>query len=123
MLATDVLHRLQMSCPEYRDDTLNQSLQKAGTFALQCLAPMTDPNQGPPCREHATSSTPSHFSAKNDNKRAFQLGAILLAQKHFSEAVKITDEALKHFPFGNSGEEGAHACGPAAMMLYLLKHP
>jgi hypothetical protein len=123
MLATDVLCRLQMLMPEYREEALNASLQKAGTFALKSLAPMTDPNQGPPCREHATSSTPSHFSAKSDNKRAFQLGAILLAQKHVGEAVRITDEALKHFPIGNLGEDGAHACCPAATMLYLLKHP
>ena len=59
---------------------------------------MTDPNTGPPCAAHATRGTPSHYALKEDSKRSFQLGLILIGGGHMDEGIKIMNAALAHFP-------------------------
>ena len=72
MLTTKELMDLQKFNPEYREEKLNAAVQNAQAFAFKCIAPMTDPNSGPPCVEHATRGTPSHYSLKEDSKRGFR---------------------------------------------------
>jgi hypothetical protein len=117
MLTTKELMDLQKFNPAYREPKLNAALQKAQAFALQCIAPMTEPNTGPACATHATRGTPSHYSLKEDTKRSFQLGLILLGGGHLDEGVKIMSAALDHFPIGNAGQDGAHAAEPSAIIL------
>lgn len=121
MLTTGALMELQHFNPEFREPKLNAALAKAQQFALQCLAPMTDPNSGPPCVEHGTPSTPKHYTLATDTKRGFQLGLILLGAGHVDEGVKIMNAALTHFPIGNAGQDGAHASEPSALILSWLK--
>ena len=68
-------------------------------------------------------ATPAHYTLPGDLKRGFQLGAILFASKQFDQGVKIVDFATKYFPYGNTGEDGAHASDPSARVLLLLSHP
>ena len=82
MLTTKELMDLQRFNPAYRDEKLNAALQRAQAFALKCIAPMTEPNTGPACAEHSTPGTPSHYSLKEDSKRGFQLGLILIGGGH-----------------------------------------
>ncbi len=117
MLTTKELMDLQKFNPVYRDEKLNAALRKAQTFALKRIAPMTDPNTGHACAEHATRGTPSHYSLKEDSKRSFQLGLILIGGGHMDEGIKITNAALDHFPIGNAGQDGAHAAEPSALIL------
>ncbi len=121
MLGTDFLIQLQWYNDDYREAKLNSALEKAGGFALTNIAPLTDPNQGAPSSGRTTSHTPQHYSAADDNKRSFQLGAILFAQQYSAEGIKIVDEAVKHFPYGNTSEDGARAAYPAALILSMLK--
>jgi hypothetical protein len=117
MLTTGELMLLQKFNPDYRDEKLNAAVQKAQAFALKCIAPMTEPNNGPGCAEHATRKTPSHYALKDDLKRSFQLGHILIVGGHLDEGIKITTAALEHFPVGNAGMDGAHAAEPSALIL------
>lgn len=117
MLTTKELMDLQKFNPAYREEKLNAALRKAQAFALKRIAPMTDPNTGPACAEHATRGTPSHYSLKEDSKRSFQLGLILIGGGHMDEGIKITNAALDHFPIGNAGQDGAHAAEPSALIL------
>jgi hypothetical protein len=117
MLTTKELMDLQKFNPAYREEKLNAALHKAQAFALKCIAPMTDPNTGAPCGEHATRGTPSHYSLKVDSKRSFQLGLILIGAGHQDEGIKIMNAALDHFPVGNGGQDGAHAAEPSALIL------
>jgi len=103
--------------PAYRDEKLNSAIQRAQAFALKCIAPMTEPNNRPACREHATPATPSHYSLKGDSKRGFQLALILIGGGHMDEGIKIMNAALDHFPIGNAGQDGAHAAEPSALVL------
>ena len=117
MLTTKELMNLQKFNPAYREEKLNAALQKAQGFSLKCIAPMTDPNTGAPCAEHATRGTPSHYSLKEDSKRSFQLGLILIGAGHREEGIRIMNAALDHFPVGNAGQDGAHAAEPSALIL------
>ena len=117
MLTTKELMALQKFNPAYREAKLNAALQKAQTFALKNIAPMTEPNKGFKGAQHTTQGTPSHYSLKDDLKRSFQLGLILISGGHMDEGIKIMSAALDHFPFGNAGQDGAHAAEPSALIL------
>jgi hypothetical protein len=117
MLTTKELMDLQRFNPEYREEKLNAALQKAQGFALKHIAPMTDPNTGTSTSEHATRGTPQHYAIKDDPKRSFQLGLVLIGGGHTEEGVKIMTTALDHFPIGNGGQDGAHAAEPSALIL------
>lgn len=120
MLTTHVLMELQHFVPAYREPKLDAALRKAQAFALKNIAPMTDPNPGPASRERATPGTPSHYSLAKESKRGFELGAILLGAGEYDEGIKIMDAAIQHFPYGDAGQDGAHAAAPAAVILAKL---
>lgn len=117
MLTTNELMLLQRFNSAYREEKLNAALRKAQEFALKCIAPMTEPNTGTACPAPSTPGTPSHYSLKTDLKRSYQLGPILIGGRHMSEGIRIVSAALAHFPFGNKGQDGAHAAEPSALML------
>ena len=117
MLTTKELMALQQFNPAYREEKLNAALQKAQAFALKCIAPMTEPNTGPACATHATRGTPSHYSLKEESKRSYQLGLVLIGGGYLDEGIKIMNAALDHFPIGNAGQDGAHAAEPSALVL------
>ena len=117
MLTTKELLNLQRFNPAYREDRLNAALKKAQSFALQQIAPMTEPNTGPAPRPHATAGTPRHYALQDEAKRSYQLGLILLEGGQLNEGLKIMSAALAQFPVGNAGQEGAHAAEPAALVL------
>ena len=56
MLTTKELMDLQKFNPAYREEKLTAAIQKAQAFALQHIAPMTDPNTGTGTSEHTTTS-------------------------------------------------------------------
>jgi hypothetical protein len=117
MLTTKELMDLQKFNPAYREEKLNAAVQKAQAFALQHIAPMTDPNSGTSTSGHATPGTPTHYGLKDDLKRSFQLGLVLIGGGHTLEGIKIMNAALDHFPIGNAGQDGAHAAEPSALIL------
>ncbi len=117
MLTTKELMTLQKFNPAYREERLTSALRKAQSFALIHIAPMTDPNSGTSTSDRATRGTPKHYAVTTDLKRSFQLGLILLGGGHAEEGVKIMTTALAHFPFGNTGQDGAHATEPSALIL------
>lgn len=121
MLTTSVLMELQHHNPAYHEPKLDAALKKAQDFALKCIAPMTDPNTGPPCAAHSTAGTPKHFSLDDKAKRGFELGFILLGAGHLDEGIKIMDACLQKFPFGDGGQDGGQAAGPTALALTLLR--
>ncbi len=121
MLTTKELMDLQQLNPAYREEKLNASLQKAQAFALKSIAPMTEPNTGRASPEHTTRGTPSRYSVKDDAKRSFQLGLILIGGGQRDEGIKIMNAALDHFPIGNAGQEGSHAAEPSALILSSLR--
>jgi hypothetical protein len=117
MLTTKELMVLQKFNPDYREERLTGAVRKAQAFALQHIAPMTDPNTGTATTEHATPGTPRHYAVKADLKRSFQLGLVLIGGGHLDEGIKIMDAAIDHFPTGNAGQDGAHAAEPSALIL------
>jgi hypothetical protein len=117
MLTTHVLMELQKLNPAYREARLNSAVHKAQAFALRCIAPMTAPNNGPACREHATPATPSHYTLEDDFKRGFELGFILIGSGNMSEGLKIMDASMRHFPFDDAGQGGARAGEFSALVL------
>ena len=112
---------LQHFNPAYQEPKLDAALKKAQAFALKGIAPMTDPNTGPPCAEHATPGTPKHFSLDDKSKRGFELALILIGAGHLDEGIKIMDASLLKFPFGDGGQDGGQAAGPTALSLSLLR--
>jgi hypothetical protein len=117
MLTTKELMRLQRFNPAYREKKLTNALQKAQAFALTFIAPTTEPNTGSAPRPHATQGTPSHYAVKDDPKRSYQLGLVLCGGGYQEEGIKIVNAALPHFPVGNTGQDGAHAAEPVALIL------
>ncbi len=117
MLTTKELMNLQRFNSAYHEDRLNAAIKKAQSFALQQIAPMTEPNTGPAPRPHATAGTPNRYSVQDEAKRSYQLGFILLASGHETEGLKIMNAALAQFPVGNTGQEGSHAAEPSALIL------
>ena len=121
MLTTHVLMELQHFNAAYREPKLDAALKKAQTFALNCIAPMTDPNTGPACAAHSTAGTPKHYTLADEPKRGFQLGLVLIGGGFLDEGIKIMDASLKHFDFGNGGMDGVHAVAPTASILMHLR--
>ena len=117
MLTTKELMSLQRFNPVYREDRLNAALQKAQSFALQQIAPTTEPNTGSGPRPHATAGTPKRYSVQDEAKRSYQLGFILLESGQQKEGLKIMSAALAQFPVGNAGQDGSHAAEPSALIL------
>ena len=117
MLTTKELMNLQRFNPAYREERLNAALQKAQTFALQQIAPMTEPNTGSGPRPHATPGTPRRYSVQDEAKRSYQLGLILLEGGQQKEGLRIMSAALAQFPVGNAGQDGSHAAEPSALIL------
>ena len=78
---------------------------------------LTDPNSGTSSSEHTTRGTPAHYAIKDDLKRSFQLGLVLIGGGHTGEGIKIMTTALDDFPIGNAGQDGAHAAEPSALIL------
>ena len=117
MLTTKELMTLQRFNPAYREERLNAALQKAQTFALQQIAPMTEPNTGPAPRPHATAGTPKGYSVQDEAKRSYQLGLILFEGGQVNEGLRIMSAALAQFPVGNAGQDGSHAAEPSALIL------
>jgi hypothetical protein len=121
MLTTQTLMELQHFNVAYREPKLDAAIRKAQAFALQHIAPMTDPNTGPPCTAHTTQNTPQHYALADEPKRGFQLGFILIGGGNLDEGIKIMDASLKHFAYGNAGVDGVHAAAPSAAILSLLR--
>jgi hypothetical protein len=121
MLTTQVLMELQHFNPAYRESRLDAALRKAQDFSLKNIAPMMDPNSGPPCAAHSTSGTPRHYALAEEPKRGFALSLILLGAGHFEEGTKIIDASIANFPYGDPGQDGAHAAEPAAVILSWLR--
>jgi hypothetical protein len=117
MLTTKELMNLQRFNPAYREERLNAALKKAQSFALQQIAPTTEPNTGSASRPHATAGTPKRYSVQDEAKRSYQLGLILLESGQLKEGLKIMSAALAQFPVGNAGQEGSHASEPSALIL------
>lgn len=84
---------------------------------LRVRCGLTDPNSGTSSSEHTTRGTPAHYAIKDDLKRSFQLGLVLIGGGHTDEGIKIMTAALDHFPIGNAGQDGAHAAEPSALIL------
>lgn len=122
MLTTELLAQLQYFTDSYRDRAFQSALDKAFAFAAKQIAPMTDPNPGKAAPGgRATAGSPAHYTLAEEPKRGFQLGVLLFAGKNHAEGIKVMDAALKHFPVGNAGADGAHAAHPSALILALLK--
>jgi hypothetical protein len=121
MLTTKVLMNLQQFNSAYRDEKLSAALKKAQNFSLKCIAPMTDPNNGPACLTYLTRSTPAHYSLEKDTKRGFDLGLILVGGGNIDEGIKIINAAVPYFPFGNTGQDGVHAAEPSVLILQRLQ--
>jgi hypothetical protein len=120
VLTTEALIQLQRFTDGYRDRTFQSALDRAHRFALNQIAPMTDPNQGPPT-ERRTPGTPAHITTADNPKKAFALGMVLIAGKNHAEGAKIIDHATQYFTYGHAGQDGAHAVEPCAMILRLLQ--
>lgn len=120
MVTLHALIDLEELSGEYRDAKFRTALEKAHRFALECIAPMTDPNDGPPCRR-TTPSTPKHYEASDDPRRGFALGMILAAGGNHAEMIKIVDHWSRHYPIGNTGAEGAHAAYPSGVILRCVR--
>jgi hypothetical protein len=114
MLTTNVLMDLQQFNDAYRQEKLTAAIRRAQGFARRCIAPMTEPNPGPAPRDHATAGTPVHYALAEDVKRGFALARMLRGSE---EGATIMRAALARFPFGNAGQDGAHAAEPVALLL------
>ena len=117
MLTTNALMDVQQFCESYRTERLGTAVQRAQAFALRCLAPMSEPNTGAGCRERATSGTPARYIMRDDVKRGFALARILIGGGLPEDGVPILRAAIRHFPLGNAGQDGAHAAEPSALIL------
>ncbi|MCL4401522.1 MAG: hypothetical protein M1436_02490, partial [Acidobacteria bacterium] len=87
MITADSLLQLQHFTASYKDEVFQRTLDKASHFALDCIAPMTDPNRGPACR-YSTPSTPEHIVLADDARRGFQLGFLLISTGAYEEGMK-----------------------------------
>jgi hypothetical protein len=124
MLTTRTLMELQRFHAAYREPKLDAAIARAQKFAFECIAPMTEPNQGPACAAHNTPGTPQHYRLAEESKRGFELAAILIGGGFTDEGIKIMDESLKHLRPGDAGMDGAHAAAPAlAALMHFRDHP
>lgn len=120
MVSTNALIQLQQFTSSYRDIAFQSALDKAYAYAINQIAPMTDPNQGAPAARR-TAATPAHFTLAEDPKRGLSLGIILLAGGNDEEGVKIIDHWMRNFPYGDAGQDGAQSVHSSALMHYLLQ--
>jgi hypothetical protein len=116
MLTTNALMDVQQFHEDYRTEKLDTAVRRAQTFALRCLAPMTAPNTGPGSRERATAGTPARYEMREDVKRGFALARILIGGQG-NEGIPILRAAVREFPVGNLGQDGAHAAEPSMLIL------
>ena len=123
MVTMESLIQIHRFTDASKDASLKAALDKGSGFAIKCIFPMTAPNTGPACPKRATPTTPALYTPETDPKRAFQLGLILVAHGDKKKAATIMAPAIRHFPAGELGQDGAHAVFPSALMLYLLTHP
>jgi hypothetical protein len=121
MLTTRTLTELQHFNAAYREPKLDAAIAKAQKFAFECIAPMTDPNNGPSCTAHSTPGTPRHYNLGEESKRGFELAGLLFGGGFTEEGIKIMDESLKHLRLGDAGMDGAHAAAPSTSILMQLK--
>jgi hypothetical protein len=105
-----------------RESPLTAALRKAGDFAEKNIAPIMGPNRGTTRPARASKGTPARYDLAEDTKRGFQLALLLLGSGHREEGAKIARAALAHFPFGDRGQDGAHAVLATALMHVLLKN-
>jgi hypothetical protein len=120
MLTVQELMELQHFNPAYREPKLDAVVRKAQEFAAKHIAPMTEPNTGQASSPYMTSSTPKHYDLSEEPKRGFQLANALFGGGFQADGIKITEAALKHFPVGDGGMDGAHAASPSAAILVRL---
>jgi hypothetical protein len=117
MLTTNALMDVQAFCDGYRTEKLDSAIRRAQAFAARCLAPMTEPNTGAGGRERATPGTPTRYTMRDDVKRGFALARILIGGALAKDGVPILRVAIRQFPLGNAGQDGAHAAEPSALIL------
>lgn len=103
----------------YRNEKLDTAVRQAREFARRTIVPMTEPNAGTGSRERATPGTPARYEMRREVKRGFALARLLIAGGAIAEGAPILRAALRHFPFGNAGQDGAHAADPAALLAAL----
>ena len=122
MLTTHALIQLQRLDGHGSGPRLPVGTGQGLCLRTEHIAPMTDPNEGlvPPANRR-TAGTPTHYTLADEPKRGFDLGILLFAAKSHPEGTKVIDCALKHFPSGNAGMDGAHAVLPSAMILSLIR--
>jgi hypothetical protein len=117
MLTINALMDVQGFSDGDSTERLDSAIRRAQAFAVRCLVPMTEPNTGAGSRERATTGTPTHYTMRDDVKRGFALARILIGGGLPKEGVPILRVAIRHFPLGNAGQEGAHAAEPSALIL------
>jgi hypothetical protein len=122
MVTMDGLIQLRQYSESHKDPAFLTALGKANSFAVKCIASIMDPNNGPACGDRTTPGTPTHYTVSEDPRRGFQLGLILLAGRNNESGMRIMNEALKHFPYGDTGAEGSHAVHPCALMLLFMRN-
>ena len=122
MVTMDGLVQLRQYTDVDRHPAFLPALEKANGFVTNCIVPMMDPSKEPVCRNRRTPSTPSHYTVAEDLKRGFQLGITLIASRNYDQAMKVMDETLNHFPYGDTGSEGSHAIHPCAFMLLMMSN-
>jgi hypothetical protein len=120
MVTMDGLIQLRQYTDLRKNPAFLTAMGKADSFAVKCIAPIADPNTGPACSDRTTPSTPTHYTISEDPRRGFQLGLVLLASRNYEQGMKIINETLKHFPYGDTGADGSHAVHPCALMLLLM---
>ena len=120
MLTSQFLAELQFFVAPIHDSRLSAALQNAGAFAAKHIVPITGPNSGKQDSGHATSGTPAHYDLAAESKRGFQLGLVLAASRHYPACLQVIDATLPHYPTGNTGQDGAHAAAPSALILQML---
>ena len=121
MLTTNVLMDVQQFHEGYRTEKLDTAVRRAQSFALRCVAPMTEPNTGSGPRDRATAGTPARYEMRDDVKRGFALARILIGGGHANEGIPLLRAAVREFPIGNAGQDGAHAAEPSMLILAGLR--
>lgn len=112
----------EMGAPP-EDTSLRRALEKAGGFAHTVIVPATDPNKGQSTNRRRTAGTPAHYAVAEDPRRGFQLALSLIGTGHVAEGIAVGEEALRHFPFGDRGQDAGQAVHACALMGRLLRAP
>jgi hypothetical protein len=120
MVTMDGLIQVREYTDVHKKAAFAPAFDKAGTFAVRCIASITDPNHGPACADHTTPNTPAHYDLAKDPKKGFRLGLVLVGTGHHRAALNVMKPTLRSFPYGDRGSDGSHAVHPCALMLRLL---